>query len=137
MYKEFLFHLPNDIGKLMQLAAEIRQLKEYGDLSPKTQYVLDLALEEMATNIIKYGYDEPGTRTIEISVGFNQKDLRLVLSDDGHEFNPLEAQAPAEAGIEERDIGGMGIYLTRNLVRSIEYERKENRNVLSICIDKE
>ena len=44
MYKEFLFHLPNDIGKLMQLAAEIRQLKEYGDLSPKTQYVLDLAL---------------------------------------------------------------------------------------------
>ena len=130
MYKEFLFHLPNDIGKLMQLAAEIRQLKEYEDLSPKTQYVLDLALEEMATNIIKYGYDEPGTRTIEISVG-------LVLSDDGHEFNPLEAQAPAEAGIEERDIGGMGIYLTRNLVRSMEYERKENRNVLSICIDKE
>ena len=118
----------------MQLAAEIRQLKEYEDLSPKTQYVLDLALEEMATNIIKYGYDEPGTRTIEISVGFNQKDLRLVLSDDGHEFNPLEAQAPAEAGIEERDIGGMGIYLTRNLVRSMEYE---NRNVLSICIDKE
>ena len=137
MYKEFLFHLPNDIGKLMQLAAEIRQLKEYEDLSPKTQYVLDLALEEMATNIIKYGYDEPGTRTIEISVRFNQKDLRLVLSDDGHEFNPLEAQAPAEAGIEERDIGGMGIYLTRNLVRSMEYERKENRNVLSICIDKE
>ena len=137
MYKEFLFHLPNDIGKLMQLAAEIRQLKEYEDLSPKTQYVLDLALEEMATNIIKYGYDEPGTRPIEISVGFDQKDLRLVLSDDGHEFNPLEAQAPAEAGIEERDIGGMGIYLTRNLVRSMEYERKENRNVLSICIDKE
>ena len=96
-----------------------------------------MALADMAPNIIYYVDHEPGTRTIEISVGVNQKDLRLVLSDDGHEFNPLEAQAPAEAGIEERDIGGMGIYLTRNLVRSMEYERKENRNVLSICIDKE
>ena len=55
MKRVFLFRLPNDIGKLMALAAQIRELDEYRRLDGKTAYALDLALEEMAGNIIKYG----------------------------------------------------------------------------------
>lgn len=60
MKRVFLFRLPNDIGKLMALAAQIRELDEYRRLDGKTAYALDLALEEMASNIIKYGYDVAG-----------------------------------------------------------------------------
>ncbi len=136
MSKKFMFHFPNDIRALMRLAATIRELDEYRLLTPRTCYVLDLALEEMATNIIKYGYDEPGMHIIEIEIEFGPRELTLTLVDDGHAFDPLQAPSPdAEASEEEREVGGVGIYLIQNMVRSMRYRREGDRNVLVIIID--
>ncbi len=138
MNKKFLFHFPNDIKELMRLAARIRELDEYRSLTPRTCYILDLALEEMATNIIKYGYDEPGMHIIEIEIEFSPRMLTLTLIDDGHAFDPLEAPSPdEEATEEEREVGGVGIYLIRNMVRSMRYRREGNHNILVITIDNE
>lgn len=134
MGRSFLFKLPNEIDKLMLLAAEIRELPEYLGLDGKSRYALDLALEEMAGNIIRYGYDVPGERVIEIGIDFGASEVTLTLRDDGKPFNPLAADPPPQGGIEERDIGGVGVYLVRSMVRSMEYRREDGRNVLTLRI---
>ncbi len=137
MKNRFLFHLPNDIQQLMRLAEQIRELEEYQLLTAKTRYVLDLALEEMATNIIKYGYDAPGERAIEVDINFAETEVVLTLRDDGHEFNPLECNEHAVKCLEEREIGGVGIYLIRNMVRGMKYTRAGECNELVIHIGRE
>lgn len=134
MGRSFLFKLPNDIDKLMLLAAEIRRLPEYLQLDDKSRYTLDLALEEMAGNIIRYGYDIPGERIIEIGIEFGTTEVVLTLRDDGRPFNPLAAAPPPSGGVEERDIGGVGVYLVRSMVKSMEYRREAGRNVLTLRI---
>ncbi|MDR0932161.1 MAG: ATP-binding protein [Victivallales bacterium] len=130
----FLFKLPNDIDKLMILAAEIRELPKYKSLDRRSRYILDLAIEEMASNIIKYGYDIPGERIIEIEINFGDKDVTLTLRDDGREFNPLEANLPSKGDVHERNIGGVGVYLVRRLVSSMEYRRENERNIVTLRI---
>ena len=93
-----------------------------------------LALEEMAGNIIRYGYDVPGERVIEIGIGFDASEVTLTLRDDGKPFNPMTADPPPTGDVEERDIGGVGVYLVRSMVRSMEYRREEGRNVLTLRI---
>ncbi|MBS1370106.1 MAG: ATP-binding protein [Lentisphaeria bacterium] len=137
MGRRFLFRLPNEIDKLMLLAAEIRELPEYRRLDGKSRYALDLAIEEMAGNIIRYGYDVPGERVIEIGIEFADEDVTLTLRDDGRPFNPLAADPPPAGGVEERDIGGVGVYLVRSMVRSMEYRREGGRNVLTLRIGRE
>ncbi len=135
MKKGFRFRLPNDIAMLMQLAEQIRQLEPYLALSDKCRYGLDLALEEMATNIIKYGYDKPGEeREIDVKINFAEESVILVLTDDGHEFNPLVTPEAMGGDVEERDIGGVGLQLIRNMARSLKYERKNNHNIVTIEI---
>jgi len=135
--RHYLFHLPNDIAELMQLAGRIRKLPDYRRLGEKCRYVLDLALEEMASNIIKYGYDDRHERSIEIEIDFSSPDIELKLRDDGHEFNPLNCgNGPVQGDLEELNIGGMGICLIRNLVKSMEYHRRENCNELTIRIER-
>ena len=110
MKRVFLFRLPNDIGKLMALAAQIRELDEYRRLDGKTAYALDLALEEMAGNIIKYGYDVAGERIIEIEIAFGGRAVTLTLRDDGRPFNPLNVpEEPEEGDVDGRRIGGVGV----------------------------
>lgn len=121
----------------MRLAEQIRELEEYQLLTAKTRYVLDLALEEMATNIIKYGYDAPGERAIEVDINFAETEVVLTLRDDGHEFNPLECNEHAVKCLEEREIGGVGIYLIRNMVRGMKYTRAGECNELVIHIGRE
>ena len=137
MKRVFLFRLPNDIGKLMALAAQIRELDEYRRLDGKTAYTLDLALEEMAGNIIKYGYDVAGERIIEIEIAFGGRAVTLTLRDDGRPFNPLNVpEEPEEGDVDGRRIGGVGVYLVRKMVRSMEYRRENDRTVLTLQIDR-
>ena len=135
--KNYLFQLPNKLDELMHLAGNIRQLEAYRQLSPQARYTLDLALEEMATNIIKYGYDNTEPRSIEIGIHFNPGEVILTLCDDGHEFNPLTVTPSSlESELAECPVGGLGIHLIKNMVRSMDYVRQNNRNILVIVIDR-
>jgi anti-sigma regulatory factor (Ser/Thr protein kinase) len=102
--------------------------------TPQKAKQLELATEEMVSNIVKYAFpcgekDEKGE--IKITVEKSPTKLVIHLSDVGVPFNPLEAAEPdIHASIEERPIGGLGIFLARRMVDDIQYRREENKNVL-------
>jgi len=93
------------------------------------QYFANLAIEEFVTNCIKYGYQDDREHVIEIRLQLSESELTLTVVDDGRPFNPLDAPAPdTQLSVEERPIGGLGIYLVRRLSDHMEYLRTDGKN---------
>lgn len=103
-----------------------------GGVDPQQLETLDLVLEEILINIARYAY-APGQGTVEVRYAPDGTGkLRVEVIDSGRIFNPLEAEPPSlSLGLAERPIGGLGVFLIRSLVDSIEYRREGDHNLLS------
>ncbi len=97
----------------------------------KVQTQLDIALEELFVNIASYAY--PGTigqATIRISV--TETEAVITLVDQGIPYDPLKKKDPdVTLSAEERQIGGLGIYMVKKSMDEISYEYKDGRNILT------
>ena len=129
------FHqsIANDFANLNGLMEGATEFLESQGVDAQAVYRINLALEEMVTNIIKYGYDAPGRHKIEVTLEVGANEVTAVIIDDGHDFNPVlqERRLPAEKP-EEREIGGLGIHLMKKLLDRMEHRREEGRNILEI-----
>jgi len=112
----------------------VRFIEERG-VDGRVVYVANLAIEEMGTNILKYGYDDTAVHEILLRLEIHPEALLLVLEDDGHEFNPVKAPEPDVNQLAEQRVpGGLGIHLIRKLAEQMSYERCDGRNRLSVRI---
>ncbi len=101
--------------------------------NPEAIFFVLLAIEELVTNSIKYGYDDPGEHTIVIVLSAADQSFTMIVTDDGHPFDPLSVPPPdLSLDIQDRPIGGLGIYLLRELADKITYERRGDRNRLTL-----
>jgi anti-sigma regulatory factor (Ser/Thr protein kinase) len=101
--------------------------------SPKATYLVLLAIEELVTNCIDYGYDDAAEHTIVIELGLDDATLIMTVIDDGHAFDPLAAAAPDPSlAPERRTPGGLGIHMLRKLSDSMQYERRDRMNRLTL-----
>jgi anti-sigma regulatory factor (Ser/Thr protein kinase) len=92
-----------------------------------------LAIDEIVSNCVKYGYDDSSEHHIEIEIGFENGSLEIVITDDGHAFNPLDFPEPdTSLPVELRPIGGLGIHLLRKMADRLEYQRADGRNRLAL-----
>lgn len=127
--------IQNDVLELPRLFEVVESFMEEHALSPGCRYATLLALEEMITNIIKYGYDDQCAHDIAVELRAQGGSLHLRLEDDGHDFDPIAAPDPEKnKPLHEMKIGGLGIHLVRNMVDEITYHREFGRNVLDIRI---
>jgi serine/threonine-protein kinase RsbW len=114
----------------------VKALSEFGQrhgLPSKVIDHLNLALEEILTNIISYGYTDNREHEIRVSLSAQPGEVRAEVQDDGQPFNPLEVPQPdTTQPLEERAIGGLGIHLVRKLMDGLEYKRQGERNFLTI-----
>lgn len=101
-------------------------------LTPSERDRLDLVLEELLFNVVRYAY-QPGNGDVELAYALDESgDLLVEISDQGRVFNPLDQPEPdLEARLEDRPVGGLGIFLARRLVDSLAYSRKDGRNIIS------
>ena len=107
---------------------------EKAGLSRKFILKLQLVAEEAMTNVCSYAYPD-GEGIFEIRVESNSKYLTVTISDEGKPFNPIALSQPdISLGIEERPVGGLGVFLMRKFVDEIAYERVNNKNMLRIKI---
>ncbi len=98
---------------------------------------LELVMEEVLVNIFKYAYGgkEPGEVTISCSE--DGGNLVMDVVDSGVPFDPLTASDPdITAGVDERPVGGLGIYLIKKLMDKVKYRREEGRNRLTLVLFK-
>jgi anti-sigma regulatory factor (Ser/Thr protein kinase) len=123
-------------SKLSELDALCQKLEKFGQsmgLSQKCIFEANLALDELFTNIISYGFDDKNEHTIRITISFQNDELVFNIEDDGIPFNPTEVESPdLECTIEECRIGGLGIHLAKNLMDEVCYQRCNEKNVLTL-----
>jgi anti-sigma regulatory factor (Ser/Thr protein kinase) len=117
----------------MQAVRELEQWLAEHSASAETRYFAQLAIEELGTNILKYGYDDSAEHQIEIRASWEEPDLYLWIEDDGHEFNPWNRPEPnPDLSLDERTPGGWGIGLIRRMSAGFDYTRQDGRNVVSV-----
>jgi anti-sigma regulatory factor (Ser/Thr protein kinase) len=133
MSDDLTLQIKNSVASVQSAnEAASRWLTERG-APAEIQYFATLAIEEFATNSIKYGYDDPNEHLIEVGISLSGFELMLTIIDDGHAFNPLETPEPKlSVPVEERPVGGLGIYLVRKMSDRMEYSREGNKNRLRL-----
>lgn len=128
-----VLRINNQIDELAKLEVFLNELAEEWRLSEPLVYSLNLVLEEALTNINDYGFDDDSKHTIEMYFKKTGDELSISIIDDGHEFDPtLIADPDITLSAEDRSIGGLGIFLIKKIMDKVEYQRKENRNYLTL-----
>ncbi len=109
------------------------QLEQF-DCPVKAQMQIDIAIDELFSNIVHYAY-HPGTGPATVRVEVIEEPLSVVITfiDQGVPYDPLaKADPDVTLSVEEREIGGLGIYIVKKKMNEITYEYKDGRNILKI-----
>ena len=126
--------LVNQLSEVSKIAGFVEAFAAAEGLGPDVVFNLNLALDEVVTNVIRYAHDDDGREhPIVVRLALERDVLTAEVEDDGRAFNPLEAPAPDLGGsLDERPIGGLGIFLVRSVMTSVDYRREDGRNVLTM-----
>ena len=125
--------IKNQVGELEHVNQFIEEIGEELGLDMELQMNLNLVMEEMVSNVIFYAYPEGQVEEIELVAESDGKELTFVLTDQGKEFDPtLKDDADPNVNPMERDIGGMGIYIVKNIMNQVTYQRLEGKNLLTM-----
>lgn len=117
------------------LLQQIEELLQTVDCPMKTTIAINIAVEELFVNIASYAYDTgtAGTAVIRCEVEDAPRRATITLSDSGKPFNPLLKKDPdVKAGLEDRSIGGLGIYIVKKSMDSVRYDYAGGRNIITI-----
>jgi len=131
--KAYAFELKNDQSELDRLCEACEELGKSIGLSDKSVFEINLALDELFTNIISYGFKDQKEHSIKIDISVDDNQLHMRIEDDGIPFNPLAVKPPDfQCGIEECQIGGLGIHLIKKLMDDFQYQRVGDKNVIKL-----
>jgi serine/threonine-protein kinase RsbW len=123
----------NQVEDLQRVAHFVEEIGEELKLSMELQMNLNLVMEEMVSNIIFYAFPKGTDATIELMAESDGTELTFVLSDQGREFDPtLKEDLDTDVNPAERELGGMGIFIVKNIMNKVTYQRLEGKNLLTM-----
>lgn len=123
----------NEIGELNRLVSFLEGLEEEWNLPPALVPSLNLALEEALSNVIFYAYEKGTENQISIEFSLNGKEMTVVISDEGKPYDPTQKEDPdINLPVEDRPIGGLGIFLIRQIMDEVKYSREDRQNRLTL-----
>ena len=135
MTKRLTLTIRNGIEDLQAAALELDAFIEEHGLPAKTAYVVQLTVEEMVSNIIKYAFDDTAGHGILIEISPKPSHVMVHVEDDGRGFTPTGAPEPdTGASLADREIGGLGIHLIRRMAAAVDYTRVGGRNILDVRV---
>jgi len=125
--------LKNQISETERVQEIIEQLSQKHGWDTELQFNMNLALEEILTNVISYGYEDKKEHEILLRFSITAEDLTVEIEDDGLAFNPLDQPEPdLNKPLGERQPGGLGIFLVRKVMDQVEYLKKNGKNILTL-----
>jgi len=125
--------LPNDVQAVPQLNSFVDEVCETAGFDMGTTMQINLAIEEAVVNVMSYAYPSGVKGQVDIDAQMNDERLKFVISDSGTPFDPTaKGEVDTTLTAEERGIGGLGIHLIRQIMDTINYERIDGNNVLTL-----
>lgn len=124
---------PADLREIERLNRLVRQFGDLHEIPSRALYAVNLALDEIVTNVVLHGFDDCAGQEVVVRLETAGQELRGEVEDGGREFDPMSAPRPdLTATLSERTLGGLGIHLVRNLMDGLEYRRENAKNVLTM-----
>lgn len=123
--------ITNNVEKVVDFVnAELEAV----DCPIKAQMQIDVAIDELFSNIANYAYGEDGGEaSIAVDINKDASVVKIIFKDSGIPYNPLAKSDPdITLSAEEREVGGLGIFLVKKSMDSIDYEYLDKKNVLTI-----
>jgi anti-sigma regulatory factor (Ser/Thr protein kinase) len=125
--------LANRLPEIGRLAGLVDAFGNAHGLSFELIVNLNLSLDEVLTNVIAYGDDDDAAHDVVVRIRLDGDRVWAEVEDDGRAFNPLEIAPPdIPAGLDRKGVGGLGVYLVRSLMDTVEYRRERERNVFTM-----
>jgi len=125
--------VPADAAQLTVLTDFLREFWSGASLASAEQTTFELALEEVFTNIVRHGTQPGKVPSVEVSLVVATDGLTMTIEDDGPRFDPLSLPAPdITACLDERPVGGLGVFLVRQMMDAVSYQYLGTRNRLSM-----
>lgn len=124
--------LDSDIKNLDTINSILEEIYELEEVPFPTQFQVSVAVEELFSNICNYAYLE-GNGSVGIELKVYDSTIRVLFSDHGIPFNPLEKEDPnTKASAEERQIGGLGIFMVKKSMDEFNYNYRDNQNIVEV-----
>ena len=120
-----------ELDQLERITAAVEELGERDDWPPDLIFKVNLVLDELWVNVVHYS---GATGDVEISLDTDADEVRLEIADDGRPFDPLTetVEPDIDAPLEDRPIGGLGIFLVREMMDDLRYKRENGKNRLAM-----
>jgi len=123
--------ITNRIEELRRMSQWLRDSANEADIGTDLLQKLDVCANEAVANIIFYAYDDEKSHDITLELAKTASGAALVIRDDGRPFNPVEApEHTTPTGLEDAQIGGLGVHLMRRMLSRLDYQRADGINVL-------
>ncbi|MFC1897954.1 ATP-binding protein [Candidatus Cloacimonadota bacterium] len=123
--------LKNKKDEINHFNAILEEFGEKHEIPFRSNTEICLAVEEILMNIISYSHQDIAEYEIEVKWWLEDEFFFMEFTDDGIEFDPLKLPKPdLESSLEDRKIGGLGIYFVRKLMQDVKYRRENDKNIL-------
>ena len=127
------FKLKNALTELSSLFERIERFGKSVGLPKKQVFQINLALDELFTNIVSYGYTDSNSHWIDFRLSYKNDAIVICIEDSGIPFDPVAAPTSGSAApLEKCKIGGLGLHIVKKMMDDIAYERRGEKNVITI-----
>jgi sigma-B regulation protein RsbU (phosphoserine phosphatase) len=125
--------IKNDLPEIAAVQEKFEAFAEKLSIPRPITMKFSLIFDEVLNNVISYAYHDDDDHDIEVIMELAGERLIVIITDNGVPFNPLSVATPrTDLALEDREAGSMGIHLVRNLVDDVSYQRRIDRNVLTL-----
>lgn len=125
--------MENSLDQIEKLLPWLEELRKEFQLDQTDMFRINVALDETMSNVIAYAWPHEDNKVFTLEAIKVDGGADFILTDTGVEFNPLEVKDPdITLQAENRQIGGLGIYMTKQMMEHISYMRKDGKNILTM-----
>ena len=123
--------LKNHPDELDKIKAAVSKMSATTDCTQRNSKEINLILEELFTNVLKYGFDDDKEHDINLSLSCDESVLLIRIEDDGKPFDFTATATPdTKCPIEKRYVGGLGIHFIKHFIDDFKYYRKKGKNIV-------
>src|SRR5574337_112145 len=121
--------LRNRLSELKRISKAVSAWCRENNISSAVEFHVNLALDEIISNVIRYGWKDPGEHQFYVRLSLLNDEVTVEIEDDATPFNPLGVPAPdLDRPLDERPVGGLGIHLVRQVMDGLEYQWHDGKN---------
>jgi anti-sigma regulatory factor (Ser/Thr protein kinase) len=124
------------LQEIERINTEFKQFADDHELAAGVSQKVSIVFDDLLSNIISYGFSDDAEHQIDIEILYSPDKLVFTIADDGIPFNPFDQVGPdISLSVEERDIGGLGVLLVKELMDEYHYQRHSNSNVVTLTMN--